>query len=358
MNKKFNRIINLVFNSAIAWLYFSLVFAISILYRKEISHISKLLLEGSGLIFFIIVFIKDRAKGKVTEVKFKQKMLQKYTSSSIYILLILTCTIIVFHFLNYEVPSIVAYIYWVFVLMYILINGVGRYVEYFKSRDSKHYFEFGLAKYKIKDYQSAVENYTEVIKLQPKHINSYFNRGLAKYHFGDYAGAILDYTKVIELAPDYADAYRHRGLTKYALGDYYGTIQDATKALYFNPLLERAYCDRGLGKSKLNDRQGAIEDFSKSIELKPSGIAYYNRGNEKLKLGDSQAGIEDYTKAIELTPDFAVAYFARGLIMSKLGDFSGARKDYTKAIELKPDFIEAIEAIKQSCPNNNLQKNE
>jgi tetratricopeptide (TPR) repeat protein len=340
------KVFNLVFNSIIAWLYFSLAFVCSILYYKEIPHSTKLLFEYSGLLFFIIVFIKDRTSRKVSGRNLNKGIFQRYSSLALYFLLMVTCIIMILHFLHYEAPSVITYIYWLSVFMYILINGGERILDYSKNRDSKYSFESGLAKYKIKNYQSAIEDYNKAIKLQPEHVNSYFNRGLAKYH----VGAIQDYTKVIQLNDFHAEAYRHRGLAKYALGDYEGAMQDATQAIALNPTLDRAYCDRGLAKNKLDNVHGAIEDFSKNIELKPSEVAYYNRGNTKLKLGDREAAIEDYTKAIELKPDFAAAYYGRGLVNYKLGNYTRAKEDYNKAIEMKPDYKEAIHAL------NNLSR--
>jgi tetratricopeptide (TPR) repeat protein len=42
----------------------------------------------------------------------------------------------------------------------------------------------------------------------------YFNRGLAKQKSGDYQGAIADYNQAIKLKPDDAKAYSNRGLVK------------------------------------------------------------------------------------------------------------------------------------------------
>jgi len=51
-----------------------------------------------------------------------------------------------------------------------------------------------------------------------KTAEDYFNSGYAKYGLKDYKGAIQDYNKAIELKPNYAKAYYGRGIIKILLG--------------------------------------------------------------------------------------------------------------------------------------------
>jgi tetratricopeptide (TPR) repeat protein len=51
-------------------------------------------------------------------------------------------------------------------------------------------------------------------------------RGNAKYKLKDYRGAIEDFTKVIEMNPSADYAYRGRGLSKCQLGDFNGGMLD------------------------------------------------------------------------------------------------------------------------------------
>ena len=57
-----------------------------------------------------------------------------------------------------------------------------------------------------------------------------YNRGVAKYDLKDYTGAIEDYNKAIQLNPNYAMAYQGRGTAKYMLDDKNGACTDWSKA--------------------------------------------------------------------------------------------------------------------------------
>ena len=96
---------------------------------------------------------------------------------------------------------------------------------------------------------------------------AYYNRGLAKIHLEDYNGAISDNTKAIELNPDYAMAYNNRGYSKSILEDYNGAIADYNKAIELDPNNSLAYANRGISKYILGDLNGACDDAKKVANL-------------------------------------------------------------------------------------------
>jgi len=133
------------------------------------------------------------------------------------------------------------------------------------------YLNRGMSKANLGDYQGAISEYDQAIKLKPDYVadyaKAYYNRGLSKHKLEDYQGAISDYNQSIKLNPNYADAYLNRGLFKHKLEDYQGAISDYTQAIKLIPDYADVYYNRGLSKAKLQDDQGAIEDFRQAAKL-------------------------------------------------------------------------------------------
>jgi len=71
----------------------------------------------------------------------------------------------------------------------------------------------GVAYSELGQYQKALEDFNQSIRLKPDYSYSYFNRGNVYNIFGQYDQAIEDYNRAIGLKLDYAYVYINRGIT-------------------------------------------------------------------------------------------------------------------------------------------------
>jgi tetratricopeptide (TPR) repeat protein len=177
-----------------------------------------------------------------------------------------------------------------------------------------------------------------VVSISELTAEEWFERGNAKWEQGDYQGAIIDCTEAIRLKPDYAEAYMRRGTVYSTLEKYADALHDFNKSISFKSDYAYAYNNRGVTKYKTGDKTGAFADYSVAIHLQPDyATAYYNRGALNYNMGNKTAAIIDYDEAIRLKPDYIRAYTKRGTLKANMGDNSGAIADYTEAIRLNPN---------------------
>jgi tetratricopeptide (TPR) repeat protein len=125
----------------------------------------------------------------------------------------------------------------------------------------------GTDKVQRGDYQGAIEDYNQVLQINPKDADTYHNRGIARSESGDHAGAIEDYDQALQINPQDADAYYNRGVAHYSLKDSQGAIEDWNQALRINPSLAEAYGDRGFVRAELGDNKGAVADLQQAAKL-------------------------------------------------------------------------------------------
>ena len=113
-----------------------------------------------------------------------------------------------------------------------------------QSISAETYFKWGNTEYKLRDYESAIANYTKSIQLKPD-ANVYYMRGFAKTLIGQHAAAITDYDTAIKLKPDNPFTYNTRGVAKYRLGQYFAAITDYDTAIKLKPNYALVYRNRG-----------------------------------------------------------------------------------------------------------------
>jgi tetratricopeptide (TPR) repeat protein len=197
------------------------------------------------------------------------------------------------------------------------------------------YYNRGIAYYSKRNYDRAITDYTEAIRLNPNFANAYYGRGVAYRNKGDYNRAITDYTEAIRLNPNSAEAYHGRGLAYYYKNDYDRAITEYTEAIRINPNLTNAYINRGNAYNANRDYDRAITDQTAAIRINPNEVdAYNNRGNAYYNKRDYDRAITEYSEAIRINASFAVAYTNRGNAYKAKGDQARADADYAAAKRL------------------------
>lgn len=196
----------------------------------------------------------------------------------------------------------------------------------------------GSVKYATKKYNSAIEDYTKAIEIDPENIGAYIFRGLSNYFLENYESSIMDFTKAEEFEVTKHIACYFRGMVYSKMNKHKDAILDYTKVIEFNPkdqIAHASYFERGNANAALGNHEYAIIDYNRAIELDPADYkAYHRRGASNLWMINSDDAIKDFTKSININPKFALGYYSRALAQIVLENTDEALPDLRRALEL------------------------
>ena len=169
--------------------------------------------------------------------------------------------------------------------------------------------------------------------MTPRNVEALLNRGLAHYRQGNFEAAIADDNQFIKIKPYDFRAYYNRAIAIASLGYQQQAIIDYDRALSQVPqtsssLIAEIYNDRGLANLELQNIPAALIDFSLAIRYNADNYrAYFNRGCTCAKNGCFHKAIADFTQVIQLKPDDANAYVNLGVAYHHIGERQAAIKN-------------------------------
>ncbi len=150
-------------------------------------------------------------------------------------------------------------------------------------------------------WKNSLDLVNHTLKVTKNNYTAHLIRGKVYYIVGQYQRAIADCNEAIRLKPDFAVAYYNRGMAYDNLGQYQRAIADYNEVIRLNSDYANAYHNRGVAYAKLNQYKLAIEDFNEVITLQPDlPMAYQSRGFVYFNQGDIDLGCQDARKACSL----------------------------------------------------------
>jgi tetratricopeptide (TPR) repeat protein len=123
-----------------------------------------------------------------------------------------------------------------------------------------------------KNWDLAIDAFTQAISIDPEYAEAYLNRGLSYYMNDDEENAIADFEKAIELSldPQTPQIFNNRGRAFSIMEDADLAIADYDEAIALDPEFVEAYVRRGFNYAYFKDDFDlANVDFDKAIALDP-----------------------------------------------------------------------------------------
>ncbi len=135
------------------------------------------------------------------------------------------------------------------------------------ARQAVDFNNQGAETIKTRNYQKAIQFFTQAINLNAALAEAYYGRGMAYSELGNKSAALLNYNQAIQSNSDFAEAYFSRGRYYYDTGDRVKAMADFEQTIRVNPNYAIAYLERGAIRYQLGMQSTGISDFQKASEL-------------------------------------------------------------------------------------------
>jgi len=219
--------------------------------------------------------------------------------------------------------------------------------------------EASLNEFQISSHFESIDDLSSKIEQDRTNADYYFGRGVDLMLVQDFTEAINDFDEVIRIDPSYTLAYFNRAAVRYKQIDY--ELSNTTQDEFADAINISVGTNRNTVQPTptINQQQDnraykfeiIIRDYNTVIQQDPSFVfAYFNRANLRCIQRDYRAAVVDYDEAIRRNSEFAEAYFNRGLAQLSQGNTQRGIADLSKAGEL--GIIEAYSIIRRMTASN------
>ncbi len=162
-------------------------------------------------------------------------------------------------------------------------------------------------------------------------------RASARFELKEYNGAIQDYNEAIRLEPGSAVAYALRAQAWGAKHARDREVADLGEAIRLDPANTDYRVARARSWSAQGRHEQAMADYDAAIRLRPQEAALYvARGDEWRRHLKLDLALDDYNRAIRLAPDDARAYICRALVAKQRRAFAQAVAELTDLTRIAP----------------------
>jgi tetratricopeptide (TPR) repeat protein len=197
-------------------------------------------------------------------------------------------------------------------------------------------------------WDSAINDLSTLIGLDPRAAMAFAYRGGAYQQKGDYRSAVADYERALALEPRLEPQLKGQVNLARELASLSVNKKVPLEAERAALLLTLAANDLRIGRAMtaLNKKPKAeieandktiLDKIDQSLKINPySGGTYRLRGDIYLELDQLEAAMNDYTRAIVVDPADPTNYAARAKLQQRVGNDAYALADYSKMIEINP----------------------
>jgi len=231
--------------------------------------------------------------------------------------------------------------------------------------------EVAIDDFKSEHYERAIKHLTVAISLDEKSHVLFSNRCTAFIAMEQYEKAMEDADECIRLQPNWAKGYLRRGSVFFRMGELEkaeavlkeGLELDKTNEALkkeleavMNAIAERMarqresleYKERAIECFNEQNYKGAVDLLKKAIKLDPENhIFFSNRAAAYMALEQYDKALADAEDCIRLQPSWAKGYSRKGAALFRMDKLAGARDAFEKGLQLDPQNSVYVRSTRQ-----------
>jgi tetratricopeptide (TPR) repeat protein len=237
------------------------------------------------------------------------------------------------------------------------------------------FYWMGMTLIAQEDYDEAIKQFDEAIRLNPTYSQAYAGRATARLaddpdaqdealtdyrralYFNpqsrkanddcgrlllpteQYDAADRTFVRLIDIAPGEPEGYSGLGISLSRQGLYDKALVQLDRAVDLDGYQADTFIERARVYLAKERPYMASSDLDDAISLdRNNAEAYYLRGESHRAMGQSYSAVDDYTEAIRLAPEHAKAYYGRAEANEEMSHYKQARRDRRKALRLDPSL--------------------
>lgn len=208
------------------------------------------------------------------------------------------------------------------------------------SQDIDQYFTIAMDAYNKQNYPYSIKFFDKILAEKPTMHEAIFMKGKCNVENGDFNGALDNFNECIKLGPQEAEYHFFMGFTEWKLKRQKSAIKHLEDAIMYNPKHFLANQILGSIYHELKMLNKAKEYYDKAMSFEPEFMANtFTKGKIEIYKESYRSILREYKKEMQAEPNNAFVYFNNGILQAVVRDNYGAHSNLTKCLELNPDFI-------------------
>jgi tetratricopeptide (TPR) repeat protein len=177
---------------------------------------------------------------------------------------------------------------------------------------------------------SAKPGVVRVVSPEEKKALAHMERGLSFFSKKQFERAIQEYTEAIHIFPDMPALHNNLGSAQFALGSYDAAVASFKQACQLQPEYAQAHFNLGLAYLKQGSETDAAEAFNRAAS------AYLVAGETHLEAGRLDEAEEAFTQVNRIDPGFYLPYLKLSMVYEASRRYPEAIKAADESLRLQP----------------------